>query len=191
MTFKTYQIVSIVFFVSLVIIFFFYENFGAMSWFNTNLSLTAVNFCLPSLLSLSALYLNIYALLMKIEPATQFRRPITILCLIGSITFLTAALTPSVVGYSTILDLEKFIQSEAGWSLEEITNDAQSNETVNKYNTRYHENFYNGQKRLAEHLMATKDLIEILFISITIYVLLFIIFIVYIMKNIKSDNQLS
>jgi len=188
MTFKTYQIVSIVLFVSLVITFFFYENFGAISWFNTKSFLIAVNFCFPVLLSLSVLYINIYALLMKIEPATQFGRPVTTLCLIGSIIFLTAALTPSVVGYSTILDLETFIQSEAGWNFEEITNDAQSNETIKKYNTRNNKNFYNSQDLFAEHLMATKDLIEILFVSIIAYVSLFIIFIVYIMKKIKSDN---
>ena len=159
-----------------------------MSWLNSDSSLIAVNFCFPTLLSLSILYFNIYALLMKIEPSTQFGRPITILCLIGSICCLIASLTPAVTGYLTILDLEKFIQSESDRSLEEITNDAQSNETIKKYNSRYHENFYNSQKLFAEHLMATKNLIKILFFSITIYISIFIVFISYIIRNIQFNN---
>ncbi len=92
MTYRLYKIYSAILFFAITLIFLFRHYIESQE----------IILIAPVLLSLSSLYLNIFAFIFKVELNVKINRSTTLFCLLASMILLFCALAPTVIAYNSL-----------------------------------------------------------------------------------------
>jgi hypothetical protein len=106
MGYKCYKGILLIVFSLLAILFLSQKPVMQNEQIGTLPVVNIVYFYAPTILSLCALYISFYAYISRVEPVKKSGRPVTAFCSICALLCLVFSLTPPIVGYLSLANIE-------------------------------------------------------------------------------------